>query len=139
MANQVVLAIGAKVANSSASPGSSPQPGDIKKGVAQIRAYAAKELGIINLPVVEGSGISRQSRISGREMLKVLEKFAPHKELMRNKGVEYYKTGTLNGIRTRVGYIKNDRDEYYRYVIFFNTKGKSSTRFAGKLIKGLTP
>ena len=37
---------------------------------------------------------------------------------MRQRGPEFYKTGTLNGIRTRAGYIDTADGAHVRYGVF---------------------
>jgi D-alanyl-D-alanine carboxypeptidase/D-alanyl-D-alanine-endopeptidase (penicillin-binding protein 4) len=54
---------------------------------------------------------------------------------MRYQGREYYKTGTLYGISTRAGYIKRTDGELYRYVIMFNTPGKSADTLILRLLR----
>ncbi len=48
-------------------------PGNLEKGVAAALDYAANVLQINNMSIVEGSGISRQNRVSAYQMLRVLE------------------------------------------------------------------
>jgi len=59
------------------------------------------------------------NRISALEMLTILKKFRPYKHLLKRKDNVLYKTGSLKGIRTEVGYIEGDRQELYYFVIFF--------------------
>ncbi len=112
-------------------------PGNLDKGVAAALDYAAKVLQIKNLSIVEGSGISRQNRVSAHHMLRVLDKFKPHHQLMRKKGREYYKTGTLYGVSTRTGYIAAEDGGLYRYVVMINTPGKSTKPIMRKLLRVL--
>lgn len=115
VANQILILAGTKVHG---------PPGTLEKGVQAMSAYAAERLGIKKINLVEGSGISRENRISVRHMAKVLKAFQPYHHLMRGTDREFYKTGTLKGIRTRAGYIKNGKGELYRFVVFVNTPGK---------------
>jgi len=112
-------------------------PGNLGKGVAAAREYALNVLHIKNLSIVEGSGISRQNRVSAHQMLCVLDKFEPHHQLMRKKGREFYKTGTLYGVSTRAGYIADGNGGLYRYVLMINTPGKSTKPIMRKLLKVL--
>ena len=45
------------------------------------------------------------------------------------------KTGTLYGISTRAGYIRNKQDQLYRYVVIINTPGKSTRPVMKKLMQ----
>ena len=111
------------------------QPGNLKKGVAAAKQYAGKVLQIKDMEMVEGSGISRKNRVSAQAMLRVLDEFEPHHLLMQQEGREFYKTGTLYGIRTRAGYISSKRNGLYRYVIMMNTPGKSTTSLIHRLLR----
>ena len=89
-------------------------------------AYATKELALANLEIAEGSGIYRKNRVSARQMMRVLEAFEPNYVLLRQQGRDFYKTGTLNGINTRAGYIASENGGRYRYVVMVNTPGRST-------------
>ena len=110
-------------------------PGNLEKGVAAVRDYAAKVLRINNISMAEGSGISRRNRLSAHHMLRILDKFNPHHRLMRRNGREFYKTGTLHGVSTRAGYIAADNGGFYRYVVMINTPGKSTEPIMRKLLR----
>jgi D-alanyl-D-alanine carboxypeptidase/D-alanyl-D-alanine-endopeptidase (penicillin-binding protein 4) len=110
-------------------------PGNLGKGVAAALDYTSNVLDIKNLSIVEGSGISRRNRISAHQMLRVLDEFEPHHRLMRKKGREFYKTGTLYGVNTRAGYIADGNGGLYRYVVMINTPGKSTKPIMHNLVK----
>ena len=110
-------------------------PGNLEKGVAAALDYTSNVLQIKNMSIVEGSGISRRNRISAHQMLRVLDEFKPHHQLMRKKGREFYKTGTLSGVSTRAGYIADENGGFYRYVVMINTPGKSTRPIMRKLLK----
>jgi hypothetical protein len=95
--------------------------------------FAEKVLKIDDLTIVEGSGISRENRISAKSFLKILEAFEPHMNLMKHNGNEYFKTGTLSGISSRAGYIKGGEGKLYRYVIMTNSNGNSAEKISKKL------
>ncbi len=124
--NQLLIATGAKIIGS---------PGTLAKGVAIASDYAKEMLDIENMTIVEGSGISRDNRVSAVQMDQVLQEFLPYHYLMRREGREFYKTGTLYGISTRAGYIKRTDGEFYRYVIMFNTPGKSTDSLILRLLR----
>ena len=124
--NQLLIATGAKIIG---------PPGSLAKGVAIASDYAKEMLNIENMTIVEGSGISRDNRISAVQMNQVLQEFLPYHYLMRRQGREYYKTGTLSGVSTRAGYIKRSDGRYYRYVIMFNSPGKSTDALILRLLR----
>ena len=124
--NQLLIATGAKIIG---------PPGSLAKGVAIASDYAKEMLDIEDMTIVEGSGISRDNRISAVQMNQVLQEFLPYHYLMRRQGREYYKTGTLSGVNTRAGYIKRSDGRYYRYVIMFNSPGKSTDALILRLLR----
>jgi D-alanyl-D-alanine carboxypeptidase/D-alanyl-D-alanine-endopeptidase (penicillin-binding protein 4) len=101
-------------------------PATVEKGLQVIDAYYRKILNIQGGAIVEASGISRQNRISARNMMTVLERFAPYYSLMRYNGRQHYKTGHLKGIRSRAGYLSSLESDPYRFVVMINTPGKST-------------
>jgi len=126
--NQLLIATGAKIIG---------PPGTLAKGVAIATDYAKEMLDIENMTVVEGSGISRDNRVSAIQMDRVLQEFLPYHYLMRREGREFYKTGTLYGVSTRAGYIQRTDDVFYRYVIMLNTPGKSTDALILRLLRVL--
>jgi len=112
-------------------------PGNLKKGVAALKNFAAENLQINDMAIVEGSGISRKNKVSASQMLQVLAQFEPHRALMRRQGREHYKTGTLSGISTRAGYIAGGTGGFYRYVVMINTPGKSTRPIMRRLLEAL--
>jgi len=126
--NQLLISCGIKIFG---------QPGNLEKGVAALARFAEEELQIKDIIFVEGSGISRENRVSADQMMRVLAKFEPHRTLMRRQGREYYKTGTLNGINTRAGYIASSNGGLYRYVVMINTPGKSTNPVMRRLLEAL--
>jgi D-alanyl-D-alanine carboxypeptidase/D-alanyl-D-alanine-endopeptidase (penicillin-binding protein 4) len=124
--NQLLIATGAKIIG---------PPGTLAKGVALADDYAKEMLNVENMTIVEGSGISRDNRVSAVEMDRVLQEFLPFHYLMRREGREFYKTGTLYGVSTRAGYIQRTDDIFYRYVIMLNTPGKSTDALILRLLR----
>ena len=116
MANQILIATGAKVFG---------PPGTLDKGILAASTYAKNVLNIDNIRLVEGSGISRKNRVSAKSLAKIIKEFEPYRNLMRHSKGEYYKSGTLKGITTRIGYIENKKGELYRFVVILNSPGKS--------------
>ncbi len=142
IANQIFLHIGAK----EFSP-----PATIEKGIHVLTDYAENTLKIKKIKIDEGSGLSKNNRITPREMMKLLFDFMPYHDLMKKKYdvikiklrelnrhevtmEEFYKTGTLNNVRTRAGYFKiNSR--LYPYVIMVNQKKSGYKKIKEKLQK----
>jgi D-alanyl-D-alanine carboxypeptidase/D-alanyl-D-alanine-endopeptidase (penicillin-binding protein 4) len=112
IANQLLLALGAQVHGA---------PGTLAKGVDVFTSYCREVLGLSNIQIVEGSGISRENRLSPVDMLAVLKRFETHRALLVREGTLFYKTGSLRGIKTRAGYIETCPGGPYYFVVFLNS------------------
>lgn len=119
-ANQLLLACGEKAYG---------PPADLARGVAAVQDYVKTVLAIDGMKVVEGSGLSRENRMSARMMAGVLAAFEPYAGRMRVFGNEYYKTGTLSGVNTRAGYFLYEDGPRYLFVVMSNTPGRSADVF----------
>ena len=117
IANQLVIAMGAEKGN---------QPGTLDKGVRVLREYTGSVLGLSDINIVEGSGISRKNRLSALDMLAVLKSFKPYRHLLKKEGPFSFKTGSLRGIRTRAGFYERDGGPPYHFAIFINRKGPNT-------------
>lgn len=117
MANQIFVALGASVYG---------PPGTLAKGIRATQAYIKKELGLKHIRIVEGSGLSRKNHLSAYDMLTILEKFKPYKDLLKKQGDVLYKTGSLSGISARAGYIESHPAGSYSFAVFFNRKGANT-------------
>jgi D-alanyl-D-alanine carboxypeptidase/D-alanyl-D-alanine-endopeptidase (penicillin-binding protein 4) len=111
VANQILLALGAHVHG---------PPATLAKGVRVLSDYAREVLHLNDVEITEGSGISRENRLSALDMLAVLKRFEAHRGLLVRKGGIFYKSGTLKGVRTRAGYIESRSGNPYCFVIFLN-------------------
>ncbi len=128
IANQILIASGVKL---------DPPGGTLKKGVQAGYFFAKKILKIDDFSFVEGSGISRKNKISADSMYKVLKKFKSYHYLMRHTDREFYKTGSLKGIRTRAGYIRSRKGGLYSFVVMINTPGKTTGSIMARLLAAL--
>jgi D-alanyl-D-alanine carboxypeptidase/D-alanyl-D-alanine-endopeptidase (penicillin-binding protein 4) len=103
-------------------------PGTLEKGIRAARAYARRELKCDQLKIAEGSGIAKKNRLSSIQFCKILKAFQPFRALMPKTGRQFYKTGTLDGVHTRVGYIENNDGTWYTFIVLINTPGKTPDR-----------
>ncbi len=126
MANQILIAAGAKAYNA---------PGTLEKGIAAASAYAKNILGINTLSFVEGSGISRENKVSAVLMDKFLNAFSSHYLLMRHEGSVFFKTGTLYGVNTMAGYIEGKNGGMYKFVVLINSPGKSAKQILDMILE----
>jgi len=113
IANQMLLHIGAKAYG---------PPATLSKGSKAVKTYAKTQLGIENFDIVEGSGISRKNKISAKEMIKAVQAFEPYIHLLEKDKNLFYKTGTLNGVRTRAGFIQINDQKPFPFVLMLNRK-----------------
>ncbi len=128
IANQILIASGAKAFG---------PPGTLEKGVLAASDYLENALNINDASIVEGSGLSRKNRFSALDLHTVIKTFEPYRHLMQHKGREFYKTGTLSGVKTRVGYIEHSKGGLYRFVLLINTPGQSTNKIMGKLMQSV--
>ncbi len=125
IANQILLTMGAKADG---------PPATIEKGLAVIKTFSDKHLKISDLNMLEGSGLSRSTRLTPKQMLTILQGFMPYYQLLKNEGNDYYKTGTLSDVRTRAGYLLGKNRRLYPYVIMINQKDKGYGQIHNKLL-----
>lgn len=111
IANQILIAAGAKAYG---------PPGSLEKGLQAAQAFAVEVLKTSPLQITEGSGISRDNRLSARTLYQILLAFQPYTSLLNKNKKEYYKTGTLNGISNRAGYMRGKNGTLYPFVIMLN-------------------
>ncbi len=126
IANQLLLVIGAKKFG---------EPATIEKGLKALNLFSEQNLNLKNIKIHEGSGISRSNRITPDQMLQILLKFMPYHSFLKNSKNDFYKTGTLSGVRTRAGYILGGDGRLYPYVIMVNQEGKGYDSILSDLIE----
>jgi len=111
IANQLLLSMGAKVFG---------EPATLEKGVRAVQDFSYRQMNLTALTIHEGSGLSRSNRISPDQMLKILNRFMPYHGLLKHEENEFFKTGTLTGVRTRAGYLSGKDGRLYPYIIMVN-------------------
>ena len=99
IANQIFLTIGARRKGA---------PATMQKSKAVFEQYIREKLAIPEnrLVMVEGSGISRDNKVTGGVMISIMERFKPHVHLLSQKNGHPVKSGTLSGVSNYAGYIK---------------------------------
>jgi len=96
------------------------QPGHLNQSKLTASWFGKNQLDLEDVTIIEGSGISRDNRITAKNMMGVLNHFSPYKHLLRKKGKDLYKTGTLTDVRTRCGFYRGNDEKDYAYVILIN-------------------
>ena len=116
MANQLYLALGAKRFGT---------PATWEKSNRAMEEYISNTLQLSEneISITEGSGLSKQNRITPVAMLKVLEKFKPYAHLLPKKLGVMVKSGTLgkSGVFCYAGYFSKGKS-IRSFVIFLNQK-----------------
>jgi D-alanyl-D-alanine carboxypeptidase/D-alanyl-D-alanine-endopeptidase (penicillin-binding protein 4) len=128
IANQILISIGAERFGA---------PGNLENGTRAVEQYARQRLGLKTLHLVEGSGISRENRITAAGMMTILSQFRPYRHLLVRDGDVRYKTGTLSGIQTRAGYIET-ADGPCRFVVLINTPGRRADPVVRAIAKAIS-
>lgn len=101
-ANQIFLAMGAKQYG---------WPATWDKGERAMTGLYRNEFGLSEKDIVvrEGSGLSRQNRVTPRAMLAILEAFKPHANLLPFENNCLRKSGTMTGVYAYAGYFAGER------------------------------
>jgi serine-type D-Ala-D-Ala carboxypeptidase/endopeptidase (penicillin-binding protein 4) len=107
-ANQVFLEIGAHQLGG---------PVSLEKSLKVANEMLATHGLATAIHLKEGSGISRDNRVTARGLAKVLALFAPHADLLHGHDGGMNKTGTMDGIRTLAGYADTSSHGRVRFVI----------------------
>lgn len=98
IANQLFLSIGARVNGA---------PATMAKSRSVFGKYIHEKLSIpeSQLVMVEGSGISRDNKITGAAMLSIMERFKPNAAFLSSRHGHPVKSGTLRGVSNYAGYL----------------------------------
>jgi D-alanyl-D-alanine carboxypeptidase/D-alanyl-D-alanine-endopeptidase (penicillin-binding protein 4) len=131
MANQIFLSVGA----SRYGPPATPEKA--RRAVARFLESA----GIEDLHVEEGSGLSRRTRLTANQMVRVLERFRPHRHLLDCEAGACAKTGTLHDVKSLAGYLASDSERPVAFVILLNGKehGRGSRERIFSLLRDRLP
>lgn len=114
MTNQIFLALGAELFGA---------PASLEKSQKAMDLYFQKR-SLPSIVMGDGSGLSRQTVLSARQMACVLEVLESDRRLFtsRDDGQVFCKTGTMSDIKTLAGYIErpNEPDKPLSFVILLN-------------------
>lgn len=103
-------------------------PLDFSRAQDWAHEWLADRFAWTQLNLKDGAGLSRENRLSARDVITVLEALEPHQALLRDyplqspSGHQLHaraKSGTLTGVHTLAGYVQLD-DRQYKFVFLFN-------------------
>jgi D-alanyl-D-alanine carboxypeptidase/D-alanyl-D-alanine-endopeptidase (penicillin-binding protein 4) len=118
VANQIFLEIGARRLG---------PPVSLAKSLSVANSIFAAHGLAADIHLDEGSGISRDDRMTARGLAKVLALFAPNAGLLHGHDGGMNKSGSMVGVRTLAGYADTATHGRVRFVIAL--KGYDETRF----------
>lgn len=110
MANQIFLALGASRYGPPATPEKS----------RMVISEFLEGAGVLDLHVEEGSGLSRRTRMTAGQMIRVLDRFRPHLDLLGCVDGSCSKTGTLHDVKSLAGYLLPEGGAPISFVILLN-------------------
>lgn len=97
-------------------------PATLEKGQKAISTCLSRHAEWDGIHIEEGSGLSRKSKVSARDMTRLLAGFARYKDLLKMQDGFLAKTGTLTGVNTLAGYFSTKRHGEVRFAVLVNTK-----------------
>lgn len=125
IANQIYLTLGADEYG---------YPATWEKSRKSLRNYLDKTLPEYSKIITfdEGSGISRNNRITAQAMIEVLDRFKPYARLLPFEDGKFIKSGTLRGVYSYAGFFVREeaRDSF---VIILNQKKNNRDRILNLL------
>lgn len=129
MTNQVFLQIGLKAKGA---------PATWKKSQDTLAEFllTQHQLTTADIHMEEGSGLSRKTYMTPEAMIKILQVFSPHYELLSfsKKYQLHRKTGSLKGVYCLAGYIPKEQN-LLPFVIFLNQQKNNRYKVLRELIR----
>lgn len=129
IANQLFLILGAEKIG---------PPANLAKGKQIVTNFLKTNLHLSQFNVEEGSGISRENKISPAELVKVLKAFEKYRSLLPEKLDNIQaKTGTLTGVASLAGYFNSVQYQTVYFAIILNQAGNNREVIAKVLYRYL--
>lgn len=84
-------------------------PASVDKSIRVFDEYIRKYFGWRSYNLIEGAGLSRHNQLSARQIIDILNRFYPYKQLLvAQDQVILAKTGTMRGVRNYAGYVQRE-------------------------------
>ena len=113
IANQLYLNLGAKYFG---------PPANLEKSNLFVKNYIDKHFDWDNYILIDGAGLSKKNRLSAHNLIDILKKFEPYRNLMpKQNPMILAKSGTLKGVSTYAGYLSN-RNKLSLFALMINQK-----------------
>jgi len=88
-----------------------------------------KQFGWQNIVLQEGAGLSRENRLSPKQLVELLNKFRPWQHLLPKVTTNIYaKSGTLNGVSTLAGYAMDDNQNWNAFSLMMTQSVRHKRR-----------
>jgi len=111
IANQLFLLLGVEARGA---------PASIEKSRESVDKKIKRMFHWQDYMVLEGAGLSRNNRLSARQLIDILDHFIPYRDLLSHQNdLILAKSGTLKGISTYAGYLRKNQ-EWMPFSIMLN-------------------
>ncbi len=129
IANQLFLILGAEKIG---------PPANLAKGKQIVTNFLKTNLHLSQFNVEEGSGISRENKITPADLVKILKAFEKYRSLLPEKLDNIQaKTGTLTGVASLAGYFNSSQYQTVYFAIILNQAGNNREAIAKVLYRYL--
>jgi D-alanyl-D-alanine carboxypeptidase/D-alanyl-D-alanine-endopeptidase (penicillin-binding protein 4) len=96
-------------------------PASQEKIVQLYQQTLQQQFGWQNFTIEEGAGLSRQNQLTPQQLIQLLNAFKPWRELLPQVVPNVYaKSGTLMGVSSLAGYIKQPNNEWWPFAFMIN-------------------
>jgi D-alanyl-D-alanine carboxypeptidase/D-alanyl-D-alanine-endopeptidase (penicillin-binding protein 4) len=96
-------------------------PASQEKIVQLYQQTLHQQFGWQNFTIEEGAGLSRQNQLTPQQLIQLLNAFKPWRELLPQVVPNVYaKSGTLMGVSSLAGYIKQPNNEWWPFAFMIN-------------------
>jgi D-alanyl-D-alanine carboxypeptidase/D-alanyl-D-alanine-endopeptidase (penicillin-binding protein 4) len=97
----------------------------------KLEAWAQQRLNWHHHVIEDGAGLSHQNRVSGRQLVQLLDELAPYRDLLpvqKDNPLVRAKTGTLTGVSCYAGYVQR-HGQWRPFSLMMNTVVDPQLRF----------